>query len=200
MSHLLHRRDFLRAFGQTVLGASALGIAGLSCKQASACATPPPPVCRATAANIEGPFFKANAPKRSVLVEPKDPGERFVLTGRVLSGGCIPVASALVEIWHADASGAYDNVGDHFRGVLETDARGEYKLQTILPGRYLNGRKFRPAHIHAKVHIPGRPSLTTQLYFEGDPENRGDPFIVDSLIMAHRFEGRVRTAHFDFVV
>jgi catechol 1,2-dioxygenase len=30
-------------------------------------------------------------------------------------------------------------------------------------------RGFRPAHIHIKVSYPGFETLTTQLYFEGDP-------------------------------
>jgi protocatechuate 3,4-dioxygenase beta subunit len=157
-------------------------------------------MCSATASNLEGPFFKAGAPVRSILVTESDPGERLVLSGYVRDRACAPVVGARIEIWHADARGAYDNEGHHFRGVLETDASGAFRVQTVLPGRYLNGPKYRPAHIHAKVHVTGRAVLTTQLYFEGDPENLGDPFIVDSLIMAHTVDQGMRKARFDFVV
>ncbi len=52
-----------------------------------------------------------------------------------------------------------------------------------------------------KVHVPGRPLLTTQLYFEGDPYNAIDPFIHPSLIMplVGQYAGG-KTAAFDFVV
>jgi protocatechuate 3,4-dioxygenase beta subunit len=47
---------------------------------------------------------------------------------------------------------------------------------TVLPGRYPNGRSFRPRHIHYKVRAPGFPELTTQLYFEGDEFITTDPW------------------------
>ncbi|HLU65886.1 MAG TPA: hypothetical protein VKZ63_06405, partial [Kofleriaceae bacterium] len=70
------------------------------------------------------------------------------------------------------------------RGKVESDAAGGFSLKTIIPGHYLNGNQYRPAHIHVTVSAPGFASLTTQLYFEGDPYNDIDPFILDSLIMS----------------
>jgi protocatechuate 3,4-dioxygenase beta subunit len=153
-----------------------------------------------TAANIEGPFFKPGAPHRAVLVRDGDPGERFEVSGVVRSTDCTPIAGAEMEIWQADSRGDYDNAGFHFRGALTTDAHGRWELHTIVPGRYLNGDRYRPAHIHVKVRAPDHRALTTQLYFEGDPYNDGDPFIVSSLIMKHRKVGNVRRATFDFVL
>lgn len=202
----LARRAFLIGVGRTTLGLCVTSVLSVACtrtSQAQAAAIGPAgtgALCTATAANIEGPYFKPGAPVRSVLVTADDAGERFVLSGRVVGPDCKPVAGARIEFWHADAHGAYDNEGMHFRCTVHTNARGEWELHTIVPGRYLNGRKFRPAHIHAKVHSAGRPILTTQLYFEGDPENEGDPFIVASLIMGHRLENGVRRAHFDFAL
>ncbi|MBA3821658.1 MAG: dioxygenase, partial [Deltaproteobacteria bacterium] len=86
------------------------------------------------------------------------------------------------------------------RGTLVTDARGTWRVRTITPGRYLNGRRYRPAHVHVKLRAPGYRELTTQLYFEGDPYNAGDDFIVSSLIMPHRIVDDVRRAAFDFVL
>jgi len=54
-----------------------------------------------------------------------------------------------------------------------------------VPGHYLDGAAFRPAHIHLKVAALGG-DLTTQLYFEGDPYNESDRLIIDSLIMPTR--------------
>ena len=96
--------------------------------------------------------------------------------------------------------GEYDNDGYRFRGALTTDAQGRWELRTIVPGRYLNGDRYRPAHVHVKLRAAGYRALTTQLYFAGDPYNDGDPFIVPSLIMQHAREASVRRAAFDFVL
>lgn len=157
-------------------------------------------VAAATADNIEGPFYKRGAPSRAVLVTPKDAGERLVVAGRVRSTSCAPIAGAILDVWHADARGGYDLDGFRFRGTLTADAQGRWQLRTIVPGRYLNGRRYRPAHVHVKLRAKGYQPLTTQLYFEGDPYNEGDPFLEPSLVMAHRVVDRVRQARFDFVL
>src|SRR5258706_10815209 len=153
-----------------------------------------------TAGNIEGPFYKKGAPHRAVLAGDKDVGERLVIAGIVQSDACEAIAGAEMEIWQADASGAYDNDGFHLRGALTTDKHGRWELHTIVPGRYLNGDRYRPAHIHVKLRAAGHKPLTTQLYFDGDPYNDGDPFIVSSLIMKHAKKDGVRRATFDFVL
>lgn len=154
----------------------------------------------ATADNIEGPFYKRGAPHRATLASPDDAGERLVLGGRVSSTTCAPIAGATLDIWHADARGGYDLDGFRFRGALTTDANGRWQLRSIVPGRYLNGRRYRPAHVHVKLRAPGYAPLTTQLYFADDPYNDGDPFIVPSLVMAHARERDARVARFEFVL
>jgi protocatechuate 3,4-dioxygenase beta subunit len=160
----------------------------------------PPAACVATADNIEGPFYKSGAPSRAVLVRDRDPGERLVLAGTVRDTRCRPLANAVLDVWHADARGGYDNTGWGMRGTLVTDARGRWSLRTIVPGRYLNGRRYRPSHIHVKLRARGHAELTTQLYLAGDPYLKGDPFVVPSLIMPHRRDGSARRAAFDFVL
>lgn len=159
-----------------------------------------PKACAATADNIEGPFYKAGAPSRATFIADSDPGERLLLTGSVRSIECTPIANAVLDIWHADARGGYDNDGFGLRGTLRTDEHGRWALRTIIPGRYLNGKQYRPSHIHVKVRARGKDELTTQLYFEGDPYIAKDPFVVSSLVMPHRKEGAGRRAAFDFVV
>lgn len=165
---------------------------------------PPVPVaaCVAdpTARNIEGPFYKRGAPHRSVLVEPKDVGERLLLAGTLRTTACNPIGGAVIDVWQANAAGEYDLEGFRFRGALTTDAKGRYELRSIIPGRYLNGDRYRPAHIHIKIKAKGFAVLTTQLYFAGDPYNDGDPFIDPSLIMQHTVENQIRRARFDLVL
>ncbi|HEU5061328.1 MAG TPA: hypothetical protein VFU21_32610 [Kofleriaceae bacterium] len=158
--------------------------------------------CVATEANIEGPFYKDGAPSRMVLVTEDTPGTRITVSGRVLAAdGCTPLAGATLDVWQADAEGAYDNAGFELRGVLQTAADGSYEVVTIVPGHYLNGDTFRPAHIHVKASAEGHALLTTQLYFAGDPYNEGDPFIRDSLIMQPTENGDGSlSATFDFVL
>ena len=167
-----------------------------------------PAECGVTEANIEGPFFRPDAPMcqvseqgHCVLSRPDTPGRAVTITGRVLDRQCRPVRGARLEIWHADHEGAYDHEGFAFRGRLDSDEAGRYRLDTIVPGRYLNGDTYRPAHIHVKVRVPGRRVLTTQLYFAGDPYNRKDPFIRRSLVMKlEERAGGPAKGMFDFVV
>jgi protocatechuate 3,4-dioxygenase beta subunit len=161
---------------------------------------PPGGVCAVTADNIEGPFFTAGAPYRATLVANGDPGERLRLAGVVRGVDCRPLADAELELWHANANGDYDLDGYKFRAALRVAADGAWRVDTIVPGRYLNGARYRPAHIHAKVRAAGHRELTTQLYFAGDPYNDGDPFIEPSLVMSHRVADGVRRAAFDFVL
>jgi len=63
------------------------------------------------------------------------------------------------------------------------------------------GHRPRSLHENATaISLRQAAHCTWTKYFEGDPENQGDPFIVDSLIMAHHLEDGVRRASFDFVV
>lgn len=191
----ISRRDFL-GLGSLLLASCAVPTPAVADDDDM-----PPRTCGpATADNIEGPFYKAGAPHRAILAGPKDAGVPLLLTGRVLSTTCAPLANAELDIWHADARGGYDHDGFRFRGTIVTDAHGRWQLRTIIPGRYLNGRSYRPAHIHVKVRVADRAALTTQLYFAGDPYNAKDPFIVDSLIMKHRAVKGGRRARFDFVL
>ena len=146
-----------------------------------------------TARQTEGPFFKTNTPKRTNLVEQGSKASLFVVTGRVLSPQCKPVANALLDFWHSDERGEYDNQGFRYRGHQFTDADGRFRLETILPAEYPG----RTRHIHVKAQAPGRRVLTTQLYFAGDPGNRRDGLYRPELEMKTAKSGE---GIFDFVV
>ena len=91
-------------------------------------ALPPTPSCddgdAPTVRQTEGPFFKPRSPERTDLREPGMKGQPIELTGFVLTRGCRPVERALIDVWHADAEGEYDNTGFRLRGHQFTNAQG----------------------------------------------------------------------------
>ncbi|RZQ65858.1 carbohydrate-binding protein [Amycolatopsis suaedae] len=149
-----------------------------------------------TPPQMEGPYFKPNSPQRTSLVGPGTPGTRLTVSGYVFGLACLPVARALLDFWQADVNGAYDNVGYNFRGHQFTDANGAFRLSTIVPGLYPG----RTRHIHVKVQAPGRPILTTQLYFPNEPRNNTDPIFDARLLMNVRDAPPGKEAAFDFVL
>ena len=116
----------------------------------------PTPACEdeddLTLASIEGPFYKPKSPERALLWERGVDGTRIVLTGQVLSRTCKPVPRALLDFWHADDKGDYDNVGFKLRGHQFADTESRYRLETIVPGEY----GFRTRHFHVKVQAPNK--------------------------------------------
>ncbi len=132
-----------------------------------------------TPAQTEGPFYTPNTPQRTSLLEPGITGTPLVVTGTVLATNCQPIAGALLDFWHCDDSGVYDNVGFRLRGHQFADDQGRYTLETIVPGLYPG----RTRHIHVKVQAPNQPVLTTQLYFPNEPDNANDGIFNPALVM-----------------
>ncbi len=149
-----------------------------------------------TPAQTEGPFFKPRSPRRTSLREQGITGTPLVLAGQVLTRSCRPVAGALLDFWHADDKGVYDNAGFRLRGHQFADDAGRYRLETIVPGVYTG----RTRHIHVKVQAPNGPVLTTQLYFPGEPRNQTDGIFNAKLLMAVRDGAGGRLATFTFVL
>lgn len=159
------------------------------------------PSCEETEDDIEGPFYSEGAPFVEGALPGAEalPGVGFLLRGRVHSAGtCTPLAGAVLDIWQANDDGAYDNVGFTLRGRVETDAEGHFEVWTIVPGNYLNGAQYRPAHIHVKASAPGHVLLTTQLYFPDDPYNDIDPWFDPRLLIAMQDIKGAVTGTFDF--
>jgi protocatechuate 3,4-dioxygenase beta subunit len=163
--------------------------------------------CAETEASIEGPYYRSGAPDRTDLTEPGMAGVPLTIEGRVSTIGCkTPLANVELDLWQANHAGHYDNDGSMpaghllLRGKVRTDDDGRYRVKTIVPGRYLNGNQYRPAHIHVKLRAAGYALLTTQLYFPDDPYNEIDPFIHRSLVMNVKRNDRVLAASYDFVL
>jgi protocatechuate 3,4-dioxygenase beta subunit len=145
---------------------------------------------------MEGPYFKPRSPSRTDLVAPGAPGTRLVVSGYVFGRDCVPLSGVLLDFWQADHAGAYDMAGYAFRGHQFTDATGAFTLRTIVPGLYPG----RTRHLHVKAQAPGRPVLTTQLYFPGEPRNGTDALFDPALLMSVRDAGDRKEGTFDFVL
>jgi protocatechuate 3,4-dioxygenase beta subunit len=149
-----------------------------------------------TPAQTEGPYYTPNPPERTSLLEEGIGGTPLAVAGLVLTTGCQPIARALLDFWHCDDSGEYDNAGYRLRGHQFTDDQGRYTLETILPGVYPG----RTRHIHVKVQAPNQPVLTTQLYFPDEPGNASDGIFQQELVMDVQDSGGGKAATFDFVL
>jgi protocatechuate 3,4-dioxygenase beta subunit len=186
------RRQLLLFGALTASGFAASGALGQS-------ELPATPECRdgdePTQRQTEGPFYKPRSPRRSDLAEGVK-GRVIELSGLVLTRRCNPLPRAIVDLWHADDKGAYDNTGFRLRGHQLTDAAGRYRFRTIVPAIYTG----RTRHFHVKVAVPERQVLTTQLYFPDEPSNKQDFLFRRELLMRVAPAGDGLAAQFDFVV
>lgn len=193
------RRGFLTGLAASgVAGASALGLPRLGYAQAPLA---PTPACGdadgPTVEQTEGPYFKRNSPERASLREAGFAGTALVLTGTVASRSCRPLGRVLVELWHCDDAGNYDNVGMRGRAHQFTDPAGQYRFATVVPGLYPG----RTRHFHFKFQAANRGVLTTQSYFPGEARNAADQLFDRRLLMQVSGTGAAeRQARFDVVL
>ena len=160
----------------------------------------PTPSCRdgdeLIVRQTEGPFFKPRSPERSDLREPGAGGRRFELSGFVLTRSCRPLRGAVVDLWHADENGEYDNIGFRYRGHVIASADGAFRFRTIVPALYPG----RTRHFHVKVQAPASRLLTTQLYFPNEPANLRDGLFKRELLMRLVDAGDGPAGRFDFIL
>jgi protocatechuate 3,4-dioxygenase beta subunit len=111
-----------------------------------------------------------DAPSSIVVAGPEEPGERFVVTGRVLDGNR-PLARISIYVFHTDADGRYarDGVNNdenaRLHGAMRSDAEGRYRFETIRP----RGYDGEPAHVHYVVIAPGYKPRMFDLWLADDP-------------------------------
>ncbi len=191
------RRKFLRRWGVLPV---ALALPTWRANAAEAQELTATPACsdgeESTPRQMEGPFFKPRSPQRTSLLAAGLQGTRIFVSGLVLSTRCKPVVGAVLDFWQCDDQGEYDNSGYRLRGHQFTDSAGSYRLETIVPGVYPG----RTRHFHVKVQAPGRPVLTTQLYFPGEPGNQRDFLFQPELLLSTSNVDGVKAGRFDFVL
>jgi protocatechuate 3,4-dioxygenase beta subunit len=173
----IQRRRLLLALGSSML---AVPSQAQSSRKEGAAGTAP--ACRFTPEQTEGPFFLDTRLERSDIRSNHADGSvkagvPLMLTLRVQAirdGRCMPLAGAVVDVWHCDAAGVYSGVGNagsdeakttFLRGYQTTDRKGQVRFLTIYPGWYPG----RAVHIHFKVRSKnkgGHHAFTSQLYFD----------------------------------
>lgn len=158
------------------------------------------------------------------VAAPGTPGEKIVLTGRVIDGAGEPVPDAMIEIWQADADGRYAHPRDgrarssnSFLGFgrSDTTADGTYRFVTVKPGRAPGpGGAEQAPHILVAVFGRGMlKQLFTRIYFEDEPSNADDAVLAlvpadrrstliarrdgHSFILDIRLQGEGETVFFD---
>lgn len=191
-------RQTRRAFLATFLAVPAAGPIALAAETAPVQLSPTP-ACgdgTATLAQTEGPYFTPDTPLKRDFAADVGSGKRIAIAGYVLTTGCRPVANALIELWHADDAGDYDNQGYRLRGHQFSDELGRWWFETIVPGLYPG----RTRHFHVKVQRRDGPVLTTQLYFPGEAENDRDNIFDTALLLDIKDAPDGGYGRFDFVV
>lgn len=137
-----------------------------------------------TPSDVQGPYYRPNAPVRTDLFGASEEGTRVEYRTQVVDTSGNPIPGAMVDVWTADAKGVYDMESTEYRGRARQTADGEGRTSfaAVRPGNYDLGvdpgtgeRLFRPAHVHVKVSAPGFQPVLSQLYFKDDPYNRIDP-------------------------
>jgi len=145
----------------------------------------------ATPAQMSGPFYPLSKPDDSdgdltmVAGRPKRASGIVVdVVGRILDTRGYPLAGAFVEIWQADAFGAYHHPKDpnsvkadqNFQGyaVVRAAKDGGYRFRTIKPKSYRAGSILRTPHIHLQIAEGTTSRLITQMYFPNEELNQKD--------------------------
>ncbi|HYJ76337.1 MAG TPA: dioxygenase [Kineosporiaceae bacterium] len=144
---------------------------------------------RATPATVLGPFYIEGSPEFGYGGDMSDgvDGDPLFVHGTVRNLDGRAVAGAVLDVWQADAEGAYEaqlEVDEaRLRGRFRSREDGTYCVRTIAPKGYtipmdgtvgdLVGRteisEYRPAHVHFRLDAPGFEPLVTHLFREGAP-------------------------------
>jgi hydroxyquinol 1,2-dioxygenase len=164
----------------------------------------------ATPATVLGPFHIDGSPELGFGGDMSDdvPGTPLYLTGTVRSLDGTPVAGAVLDVWQADADGAYEAQLDvdeaRLRAKYRAEADGRYCVRTITPKGYsipmdgpvgeLIGQTeishFRPAHVHFLLTADGYEPLITHLFEEGAEYLDSDVVFGTKQELVVRFEPR----------
>lgn len=157
----------------------------------------------ATEPTVLGPFWRENAPRRSMgdsIVSGIEAGDFTFMSGRVLDASTgEPVEKAVIDIWETAPNGKYEQqdpyqVDMNLRGLFTTGKDGTYSFYCLRPTTYsipvdgpaglllqlLDRHTMRPAHIHFMIQAPGYKTIITELF------DRRDKHVFDDSVFAVR--------------
>lgn len=167
----------------------------------------------ATPNTIRGPFFRSDTPERmsgsSISLDGK--GEPLLVEGSVEDLDGLPIPTAEIITWQANAEGCYENQQPdlqpefNLRGLFRADQKGRFHYHTVRPagygvpgdgpvGRLLAQAGYplhRPAHLHFVVRAPGFETITTHIYDAEDPRLGEDALFGVRPELVHAFEQTV---------
>jgi protocatechuate 3,4-dioxygenase beta subunit len=123
-----------------------------------------------------------SAIKSDVQLSPAgEKGEPLVITGTIYKpDGKTPAPGITLYMYHTDANGEYSPAPSqqdakrhgHLRGCVKTDAQGHYRVSTIRPASYPQGRN--PQHIHPIIYEADKGYYWIDEYLFDD-----DPFLTE---------------------
>jgi hydroxyquinol 1,2-dioxygenase len=165
---------------------------------------------------LVGPFYRSDAPllPRGASISMDGKGEPLHVSGTVTWPDGSPIANALVEVWHANNHGVYENqepdVQPEFnlRGQFKSDRSGRFHFITIRPKGYFlpedgpvghlfkmfGQRLQRPAHLGFRVSAKTAQTVTTSFF------DRSDPVVARDALFAVKPELLVDIASIDNVL
>ena len=150
----------------------------------------------ATPSQTVGPFFHFGITTDDSLgtLAASGAGAFVRLRIRVLDGANDPLPDSMIEIYQANAAGAYGAPGFSGFGRLATHADGSCTFDTIRPGRLTDAQgRAHAAHIDVCLFARGLlRQLYTRVYFAGDPDLDADPVL--ALVPADRRATLLATA------
>lgn len=145
----------------------------------------------ATPNTVAGPFYRDDAPEMPLgaNISRDGKGEPLEVAGRIVALDGAGIGGAIVEVWHANAEGLYENQEPdrqpefNLRGRFRADPEGRFHFLTVKPKGYalpsdgpvgqlmstLGLGLERPAHIHFRVSAEGFETLTTHIFDQLDP-------------------------------
>ncbi|WP_439657239.1 dioxygenase [Lentzea sp. HUAS TT2] len=164
----------------------------------------------ATPATVLGPFHIDGSPELGFGGDMSDDvaGTPLYVTGTVRSLDGTPVPGAVLDVWQADADGAYEAQLDvdeaRLRAKYRAEPDGGYCVRTITPKGYsipMDGpvgalieqteiSHFRPAHVHFLLTADGFEPLITHLFEEGAEYLDSDVVFGTKQELVVRFEAR----------